>query len=91
MSGSRDESPKRSELVMSLSYSAMSSDKNNDVRSIVTKGEGNEAGGMEEGSLSSFIVPIESREIQVRGKPASREGKNRITEPLMRNTNTHGG
>ena len=46
---------------------------------------------MEEGSLSSFIVPIESREIHVREKPVIREGKSRITEPLMGNTNTHRG
>ena len=33
---------------------------------MVTNGEGDEAGGMEEGSLSFSIVPIERREIQVR-------------------------
>jgi len=41
-----------------------------------TRGEGNEAGGKGEGSLSPLIVPMESRETDPR-EPGSREGEDR--------------
>lgn len=53
-----------------------------------TRGEGNEAGGRGEGSLSPLIVPIESRETDPR-EPGSREGEDRghgtVVGPHRRN------
>jgi hypothetical protein len=37
------------------------------------------------GSLSTLIVPFESRETHP-GKPVSREGECRVMDPLLRNT-----
>jgi len=38
------------------------------------------------GSLRAFTVPLESREIGPDRKPASREGRSRVTESLLGNT-----
>lgn len=55
---------------------------------VVPTGKGNGAIGMDTGSLSPFIVPLKAGKLHPK-EPVSREGRGRVTEPFLRNTEVH--
>jgi len=63
-------------------------ERNTSDAGVVPIGEGNGVVGKEAGSLSPFIIPLKAGK-PIPGEPVSREGRGRVTEPLVRNTEVH--